>query len=132
MSESAAVLELLMPSTLTRGKTDSSIFAELCQLLGIHKTWTTPYHLQSDGLVKRFNRTLHMLLTTHMKQVPEGTLDDHFPPLMFGYRSSVHESINFTTHYMMFGQEIRLPIDLVFRGGASLGETPSGYANQMR
>ena len=40
---------------------ESSMFAELCLLLGIHKTRTSPFHLQSDGLVERFNRTLRML-----------------------------------------------------------------------
>jgi len=37
---------------------DSRLFKEVCHLLGIHKTRTTPYHPQSDGLVERFNRTL--------------------------------------------------------------------------
>ena len=31
-------------------------------LVGVHKTFTTPYHPASDGLVERFNRTLLMLL----------------------------------------------------------------------
>ena len=44
---------------------ESSLFTELCHLLGIHKTRTTPYHPQSDGLVEYFNCTLSMLLTTH-------------------------------------------------------------------
>ena len=37
---------------------ESTVFAEMCSLLGIHKTHTTPYHPQSDGMVERFNRTL--------------------------------------------------------------------------
>ena len=41
---------------------DSQLFKETCQLLGIHKTRTTPYHPQSDGLVERFNQTLKTLL----------------------------------------------------------------------
>ena len=35
---------------------------ELCILDGSHKTKTTPYHPESDGLVERFNRTLLMML----------------------------------------------------------------------
>ena len=35
---------------------------ELCLLGGSHKTKTTPYHPESDGLVERFNRTLLMML----------------------------------------------------------------------
>ena len=38
------------------------VMQELCLLCGSHKTRTTPYHPESDGLVERFNRTLLMML----------------------------------------------------------------------
>ena len=41
---------------------ENHLMQELCPLLGAHMTRTTPYHLASDGLVGRFNRTLLMLL----------------------------------------------------------------------
>ena len=37
---------------------ESTVFSEMCGLLGITKTRTTPLHPQSDGMVERFNRTL--------------------------------------------------------------------------
>ena len=52
---------------------ESCLFTEMCHLLGIHKTCTTPYHPQSDALVEHFNRTPQMLLTVHLEQVPENT-----------------------------------------------------------
>ena len=36
----------------------SAVFTEMCALLGIEKTRTTPLHPQSDGMVERYNRTL--------------------------------------------------------------------------
>ena len=36
----------------------SHLMKEVCQLLKIHRVYTTAYHPQTDGLVKRFNRTL--------------------------------------------------------------------------
>lgn len=41
---------------------ESAVLKEICQLLGIRKTRTTPYHLQFDGLVERFNRILLNML----------------------------------------------------------------------
>ncbi len=37
---------------------ESATFKEMCRILGIKKTRTTPLHPQSDGMVERYNRTL--------------------------------------------------------------------------
>ena len=37
---------------------ENKVMHELCILRGAHKTKTTPYHPESDGLVERFNGTL--------------------------------------------------------------------------
>ena len=41
---------------------ESNVMAEICKLLGIEKTRTTPLHPKSDGQVERFNRTLVEML----------------------------------------------------------------------
>ena len=43
---------------------EAQMITELCKLLNIHKTHTTPYHPRGDGLVERFNRTLFSMLAT--------------------------------------------------------------------
>ena len=43
---------------------ESGIMEELCKLLQIEKSRTTPYHPQGDGLVERANRTLLSMLST--------------------------------------------------------------------
>ena len=55
---------------------ESQVIAEVCKLLKIKKTRTTPYHPQGDGLVERFNRTLLSMLATTIKD-HEGTWEDH-------------------------------------------------------
>ena len=37
---------------------ESSLFTEVCRLMGMENTRTTAYHPQSDGMVERFNKTL--------------------------------------------------------------------------
>eukprot|EP00731_Ephydatia_muelleri_P005783 Em0003g31a len=46
---------------------ESVLLKEVCQLLGVCKTRTTPYHPQPDGFVERFNRTLLNLLSIALR-----------------------------------------------------------------
>jgi transposase InsO family protein len=47
---------------------ESKLFSEMCQMLGIKKTRTTPYHPKSDGMVERFNRTLLSMINTYVQE----------------------------------------------------------------
>ena len=42
----------------------SNLVREVCKLLHINETRTTPYHPQCDRLVEQFNRTLLNMLAT--------------------------------------------------------------------
>ena len=84
---------------------------ELCLLCGSHKTRTTPYHPESDGMVERFNRTLLMMLALFAGKNRDDW-DDLLPAVMMAYRSSVHESTGFSPYRLMFGEECTLPMDI--------------------
>ena len=45
---------------------ESDPFQQMCTLMQVHKTRTTPYRPQSDGLVERFNRTLQQMLSMYV------------------------------------------------------------------
>ena len=67
---------------------ENKIMQELCLLGGAHKTRTTPYHPESDGMVERFNRTLPMMLAMFDGKNRDDW-DDLLPAVMMAYRSSV-------------------------------------------
>lgn len=51
-----------------QGRNDeSSIIAELCELLQIRKTRSSPKHPQGNGQVERFNRTLISMIKAYLK-----------------------------------------------------------------
>ena len=90
---------------------DNKIMQELCILCGSHKTRTTPYHPESDGMVERFNRTLLMMLAMFAGKNRDDW-DDLLPAVMMAYRSSVHESTGFSPYRLMFGEECTLPMNI--------------------
>ena len=62
---------------------ESNIFQEVCKLLEIKNTRTTPYRPASNGLVERFNRTLAKMIQSFSNNSHEDW-DLHLPFLTFG------------------------------------------------
>ena len=79
---------------------ENKVMQELCFLCGAHKTRTTPYNPESDGLVEHFNRTLLMMLAMFAGENKDDW-DDLLPVVMMAYRSSVHESTGFSPYRLM-------------------------------
>ena len=92
---------------------ESKLVKEMCTLLGVRKTRTTPYHPQSDGQVERFNRTLTSMLSNYVAE-NHRDWDIHLSKVLMAYRSSEHETTKCTPYYLMFGREVRLPVDIMF------------------
>ena len=62
--------------------------AEICSLLGIKKLNTTAYHLQTDGIVERFNHTLLNMLSKTVKSGSQDW-DVRLPYVLFAYRATM-------------------------------------------
>lgn len=73
---------------------ESKMIKELCDLAGIHKVRTTPYHPRGNP-VERFNF-------------------DFVKPLVHAYNYTKHNTTGFTPYELMFGRQPRLTIDLAF------------------
>uniref|UniRef100_A0A8C2JCK1 Gypsy retrotransposon integrase-like protein 1 n=1 Tax=Cyprinus carpio TaxID=7962 RepID=A0A8C2JCK1_CYPCA len=91
---------------------ESSLFKELCRLLQINKSRTSPYHPQSDGLIERFNRTLLSMLSLFVDD-NQMNWDRLLPYVMMAYRSSIQASTGFTPYKVLFGREMVLPVDIM-------------------
>lgn len=91
---------------------ESKIIKELCEVTGMEKSRTTPFHPMGNGSCERFNRTLLNML---------GTLDPHkktdwkthIASLVHAYNATRHDTTQQAPFFLMFGRHPRLPIDLI-------------------
>ena len=70
---------------------ESQVFTEMCKLLGIEKTRTTPLHPQSDGTVERSSRTLEHQIVSFLND-NQKDWDQRISLLLIAYRTATHES----------------------------------------
>ena len=91
---------------------EAAVFQEMCALLQISKTRTTPLHPQSDGQTERLNRTILDLLA---KTAADNPLewDTKLPYAMAAYRSTPHTTTDETPNRLMLGREATTPLQLL-------------------
>ena len=92
---------------------ESKVIKELCILLGIEKTNTTPYHPQCNGICERFNKTLLNMLGT-LPQEKKHKWPENVSTVTHAYNCSRHESTGFSPYELLFGRPARLPIDIQY------------------
>lgn len=90
---------------------ESALLKELCQYYNCRKTRTTAYHPQGNGTCERFNQTLLNMLGT-LEEEQQSRWVQYLPELMQAYNNSVHASTGYTPHYLMFGWNARLPVEV--------------------
>lgn len=91
---------------------ESRTIRELCEIAGIHKIRTTPYHPRGNP-VERFNRTLLDMLGTLTEQ-EKHHWRDFVKPLVHAYNCTKNDATGFSPYELMFGRQPRLPVDLAF------------------
>ena len=73
---------------------ESRLFQEVWQLLGIKRTWTTPFHPQSNGQSEQSIKTLRKLLTMATKE--QDHWDTHLPFITMAHRATPQEGTSVT------------------------------------
>ena len=133
--EAVTVARILVDEVITRfgiperihsdqgAQFESNLFSELCKLLQIEKTRTTPYHPQSDGMVERFNRTLTKMISMFVDD-NHRNWDEQIPYVMMAYRATEHETTGMSPNMLMLGRETSTPLDIMFEMPPAIKPVP--------
>ncbi|CAI5676583.1 unnamed protein product [Oreochromis niloticus] len=92
---------------------ESKLIHDLLRVLGIRKSWTTPYHPQGDPQPERFNWTLLSMLGT-LDPKKKQAWNQSISHLVHAYNCTQNEATGYSPYLLMFGREARLPVDICF------------------
>ncbi len=95
---------------------ESSLFAELCNLLEIRKTRTSPRNPKCNGQAERFNKTMIRMIRAYLKG-EQRDWDLNLGCLAAAYRATPNDSTGFTPNLVMLGREVRLPYEVTVGTG---------------
>ena len=89
----------------------SKLTKSMCKEFDIQKIQTSPYHPQSDGALERWHACLKGMLKR--SQCDLKFWDKELKYLLFAYRSTPHCVTGFSPFTLMFGREVRGPLDVL-------------------
>jgi len=87
---------------------NNEMIKELMGKFKIKHGFSTPYKPKTNGLVKRFNKTLKESLA---KLKEDENWDKMIAPTLFAYRSKIQESVKIEPFYLVYGRKPVLPMD---------------------
>lgn len=91
----------------------SQVIRHMCDMLGIQRSRTTPYHPQGNGQCERMNRTLLDMLGT-LAEEQKTRWKDHLQAMVFAYNCTRSETTGHSPFELMFGRTPRIPADVKF------------------
>ena len=89
------------------------VISELCDLLGITKIRTSPYHPQTNGAVETVHQTLRRMIAK-MDPDKRAKWPSHLGPILIAYNATRSLITGYSSYFLMFRCQPRLPVDLLF------------------
>ena len=89
------------------------VITHLCELYGVQKLRTLPYHAQTNGQVERMNQTIiHMI--GKLEEDKKACWSEHLPELLMAYNATCSTVTGYSPYYLLFGRRPRIPVDYLF------------------
>lgn len=97
---------------------NNELLKTLCLAYGVKKLLATVKKSSTNGLTERFNRTLWDMLSK--KGIDQhNKWDQHINACLYAYRSQKQASTGKSPYELLFGQQMKLPVDIALNGQQS-------------
>ena len=89
------------------------LITNLCELYGVQKLRTSPYHAQTNGQVEWMNQTIiHMI--GKLEQDKKAHWSEHLPEMPSAYNGTRYAVTGYSPYFLLFGRKARMPVDYLF------------------
>ena len=89
------------------------LITNLCELHGIQKLRTLPYHAQTNGQVEWMNQTIiHMI--GKLEQDKKAGWSEHLLEMRAAYNGTRSTVTGYSPYFLLFGRKARMPVDYLF------------------
>ena len=89
------------------------VLTHLCELYGVQKLRTSPYHAQTNGQVERMNQTIIRMIGK-LEEDKKACWSKHLPELLMAYNATCFAVTGYIPYYLLFGRRPRIPVDYLF------------------
>ena len=89
------------------------VITHLCELYGVQKLRTSPYHAQTNGQVERMNQTIIRMIGK-LEEDRKACWSEHLPELLLAYNATCSAVTGYSPYYLLFGRRPRIPVDYLF------------------
>ena len=89
------------------------VITHLCELYGVQKLRTSPYHAQTNGQVERMNQTIIRMIGK-LEENRKACWSKHLPELLLAYNATCSAVMGYSPYYLLFGRRPRIPVDYLF------------------
>lgn len=90
----------------------SGLMREVCRLISVKQSFTTPYHPMANGLNEKFNGTLKLMIKKMCQECPTDW-DRYIPAALFAYREVPQSSTGFAPFELLYGRTVKGPLSLL-------------------
>ena len=89
------------------------VITHLCELYGVQKLRTSPYHAQTNGQVEHMNQMI-ICMIGKLEEDRKACWSEHLPELLLAYNATCSAVTGYSPYYLLLGRRPRIPVDYLF------------------